>query len=274
GCQPVPGAFDGLAIATQYPTSLLGRRLIEERRDVVARRAYADVIPIDEPGARAVAGQGDEDVLRPEIAVQQRIGPSSLVHEADTIGRLFEQPVQSLEQMATGLGKLRRANGRERLERANAVAEVRDQRSPAMIAGEPADLGQEGVARASCVELGDEIDRRLQTRALAPISERLGTEVLVHVPHPAPFSLRRTRGPPRREGAGQSLARRAGLAHAMREHAWAPAIDSRCPRAARSAAVSRYEASSCDASGTPPHPGMLHISTTYGFPSLSMMSTL
>ena len=95
--------------------------------------------------------------------------------------------------MATGLGKLRRANGRERLERANAVAEVRDQRSPAMIAGEPADLGQEGVARASCVELGDEIDRRLQTRALAPISERLGTEVLVHVPHPAPFSLRRSR---------------------------------------------------------------------------------
>src|SRR5207302_100330 len=65
--------------------------------------------------------------------------------------------------------------------------------SPAMIAGEPADLGQEGVARASCVELGDEIDRRLQTRALAPISERLGTEVLVHVPHPAPFSLRRSR---------------------------------------------------------------------------------
>src|SRR5207245_10983667 len=84
----------------------------------------------------------------------------------------------------------------------------------------------------------------------------------------------RPRLPPLVEGASQSFAQRAGLAHAMRDHAWAPAIDSRCPRAARSAAVSRYEASSCDASGTPPHPGMLHISTTYGFPSLSMMSTL
>ena len=49
---------------------------------------------------------------------------------------------------------------------------------------------------------------------------------------------------------------------AQRRHAGAPATCSSSPRAARSAAASRYEARCCGASGTPPHPGMLHMSTT------------
>src|SRR5439155_3883819 len=43
------------------------------------------------------------------------------------------------------------------------------------------------------------------------------------------------------------------------------------PWAARSAAAYRYDARCDGASGTPRHPGMLHMSTTYGFPVLSMM---
>src|SRR2546429_3355087 len=46
----------------------------------------------------------------------------------------------------------------------------------------------------------------------------------------------------------------------------------RSPRAARSAAAQKYCASSRGASGTPLKPGMLHMSTTYGVPSLSMRS--
>src|SRR5881397_1560499 len=45
------------------------------------------------------------------------------------------------------------------------------------------------------------------------------------------------------------------------------------PRTARSAAVWKYSARTRGASGTPLNPGMLHMSTTYGVPSLSMMST-
>src|SRR5881628_1521894 len=45
------------------------------------------------------------------------------------------------------------------------------------------------------------------------------------------------------------------------------------PRTARSAAVWKYSAKTRGASGTPLNPGMLHMSTTYGVPSLSMMST-
>jgi len=54
----------------------------------------------------------------------------------------------------------------------------------------------------------------------------------------------------------------------------APDTGSDCPWAARSAAAYRYDARCDGASGTPRHPGMLHMSTTYGFPALSMMSTL
>src|SRR5439155_11584916 len=41
----------------------------------------------------------------------------------------------------------------------------------------------------------------------------------------------------------------------------------------RSAALRKYSARTRGASGTPLNPGMLHMSTTYGFPSLSMTST-
>src|SRR5205807_10545059 len=47
----------------------------------------------------------------------------------------------------------------------------------------------------------------------------------------------------------------------------------RSPRAARSAAAEKYRARSRGASGTPLNPGMHHMSTTYGFPPCSMMST-
>src|SRR5439155_8194135 len=97
-------ALERLAITAQPRRSIVERRLVEERGNVVARRAHAHVVPIDEPGTGAVAVAGDEDVLPPEIAVQQRLGASGFLDEADLTGRCVEQPVQSLEQPAAGRG--------------------------------------------------------------------------------------------------------------------------------------------------------------------------
>src|SRR2546425_12246835 len=66
----------------------LGRGLIEEGGNVVARRAHTDVIPVDEPGPRAGRCHGHEHVLRPEVAVQQRVRPSRLFHEAHAPRRI------------------------------------------------------------------------------------------------------------------------------------------------------------------------------------------
>src|SRR5439155_4859453 len=79
----------------------------------------------------------------------------------------------------------------------DAVAQVRDPRPCAMVAAVPPHLREQGMADASRVELGDEIDGRLEAGSLALIGQRLRTEVLVDVPHPAPFLLGRGREQPR-----------------------------------------------------------------------------
>src|SRR5881296_425941 len=67
-------ALHGVAILLKDPRPLLGRGPVQKRGQVVAERSRSDVVPVDESGPRAVTRQPDEDVLRPEVAVQERIG--------------------------------------------------------------------------------------------------------------------------------------------------------------------------------------------------------
>src|SRR3989442_2592751 len=191
---------DGLAITPQDPRAFLGGGLVQERGAVVGAGPRADVIQVEGPGPGTVAGHAQEDVLRPEAAVQGRLWSSRLFHEPGPARSLLEEPVQPFQQARPGGCQLAGrvpAESRQGFERRDAVAEVRGEEGHPVVAAVPADLGQEWMACAACVELGDEIDGCLEALWLAPIGERFGAEVLVDVPHPAPLSLRRGRQKPR-----------------------------------------------------------------------------
>src|SRR5439155_7543405 len=99
-----------------------------------------------------------------------------------------------------GAGELARhlkRRGREGLERGDGIPEVRREEVRAMVASTPADFRQERVSGGTCVELGDEIDRRRQTPRHALEGETLVAEVLVDVPDPAPLTLCCGRDKPR-----------------------------------------------------------------------------
>src|SRR5262245_1801253 len=181
-------ALRGGAIVIEQPQSLLRWGSVQESGEVETEGADADVIPVDEPRARDSIGRGHEHVLRPEVAMQQRLRARPL-HRPDAPWRILPKVVQLVQQALSGSSERRwRLTRRDRqgFERGDGVAEIRREVVRSLVARAPPDLGQERVALRTRVELGDEIDRGRQMLRLPVYGECFFAEILVHVPDPAP----------------------------------------------------------------------------------------
>src|SRR5437764_827125 len=77
GEAPARGS-DRLPVALEDPRPLLGREPEEKGGQVIAERSDAHPIPIDELCPQSSGGRGHEGVDRPQIAVEQGIGPPRL----------------------------------------------------------------------------------------------------------------------------------------------------------------------------------------------------
>ncbi len=151
------------------------------------------MIPVDELRVEAIAVRGDQDVFRPQIAMQKRIGSAGLVHDLDASRRIFAKLVQPLQHARAGSNELGRhgpAKVGQRFHRADGVAQVRREEVHAVVSSAPADLRHERVYRGTRVELGDQSDGRLHAFRLVSPLERVVASVLIRVPDPVPVTLR------------------------------------------------------------------------------------
>src|SRR2546430_12379469 len=97
GEAPARGS-DRLPVALEDPRPLLGREPEEKGGQVIAERSDAHAIPIDELCPQSFGGRGHECVGRPQIAVEQGIGPPRLLEHLRPPGGVGAQAHQALEQ--------------------------------------------------------------------------------------------------------------------------------------------------------------------------------
>src|SRR5215813_12759700 len=186
--QTPAGALGGGTVSIEQPQSLLRSGSVQESGEVETEKADADVVPVDEPRARDVVQRAHEDVLGPEVTVQQRFR-TGLLHRPDAPWRVLAKVLQLLQEALSGSGegwwRFTRCSC-QGFERGDGVAQIRREKVGSLVARAPPDLGQERVALRTRVELGDEIDRGCQMLRLPVYGECFFAEILVHVPDPAP----------------------------------------------------------------------------------------
>src|SRR5262249_35772654 len=157
--QTPAGALGGGTVSIEQPQSLLRSGSVQESGEVETEKADADVVPVDEPRARDAVGRAHEDVLGPEVTVQQRLR-AGLLHPPDAPWRVLAKAVQLLQLALSGSSEGRRRltrRGRQDFERGDGVVQIRREEVGSLVARAPPDLGQERVVLRTRVELGDEI---------------------------------------------------------------------------------------------------------------------
>src|SRR5881296_1353026 len=142
GEAPARGS-DRLPVALEDPRPLLGREPEEKGGQVIAERSDAHAIPIDELCPQSSGGRGHEGVDRPQIAVEQGIGPPRLLEHLRPPRGVGAQAHQALQQPLRHPGLLGR-----RLDRGGCVGRYGKQAWTAIAqaeGGQPA-LGDEADA--------------------------------------------------------------------------------------------------------------------------------